>query len=140
MKFRKENEKMKDKLTFDKNKAKEFFLEEISFLVGPYELKDLIANKIDEINIVDVRKYDDYIEGHIPYAIHVPYDSLEEHLVMFEKDKVNIVYCYNNFCKLGHKAAYKIAKEGYPVQVLHGGYRTWKKFDFDTVKTSADEG
>jgi len=129
---------MKDKLTFDKNKAKEFFLEEISFLVGPYELEDLIKNKIDEINIVDVRKYDDYIDGHIPYAIHVPYDSLEEHFVMLEKNKVNIVYCYNNFCKLASKAAYKLAKEGYPVQVLHGGYKTWEKFGFDTVKTSAD--
>ena len=129
---------MKDKLPFDTKKAKEFFLEEISFCTGPFELKELIKEKIEELNIVDVRKYDDYIEGHIPFAIHVPFDSLEEHLVMFEKDKVNIVYCYNQFCKLGAKAAYKIAEKGYPVMVLAGGYHTWKKLDFETVKTDAN--
>ena len=113
---------MKENLTFDFQKAKEFFLEEISFIASIYELKKLIENEIESINIVDVRKYDDYIDGHIPYAIHIPYESLEEHLVMLEKHKVNIVYCYDYNCKLAHKAAYKIAENSYPVKVLNGGF------------------
>ena len=84
---------MKNKtFTFNSNKAKEFFLEKISFELSPKKLEKLIKEEIETINIVDVRNYDDYIDGHIPYAIHVPMDSLEEHLVMFEKEKLNIVY------------------------------------------------
>ena len=130
---------MKESFTFDKNKAKEFFMEQLSFFASIYELKKLIENDIESINIVDVRKYDDYIDGHIPYAIHIPYESLEEHLVMLEKEKVNIVYCYDYNCKLGLKAAYEIAEKGYPVKVLVGGYHTWHKLGYDTVKTSANE-
>ena len=123
-------------ITENTKKAEEFFLNELSFIVSPFDLKRQIENKIEDLNIVDVRKYDDYIEGHIPYAIHVPYDSLEEHLIMFEKHKLNIVYCYSQLCQLAHKTAYEIAKKDYMVKVLAGGYRTWEKMGYDTVKTA----
>ena len=131
---------MKDKnFTFNSGKAKEFFLEKISFEISPRELEKHIKNNIEDINIVDVRSYDDYIDGHIPFAIHVPLDSLEEHLVMFDKDKVNIVYSYCPYCKKGHKAAYMIADKGYPVMVLCGGYKIWHEIGFDTVKTGSND-
>ncbi len=129
---------MKESLTFDTSKAKNFFLEQISYIASIYELKNLIENDIENINIIDVRKYDDYIDGHIPYAIHIPYDSMEEHLVMLEKNKVNIIYCYDYNCKLGYKAAYKAADKGYPTKVLLGGFHTWKKMNYEVVKTSAE--
>ncbi len=123
-------------LTENTKKAEEFFLNELSFIISPFKLKSMIENEIEDINIVDVRKYEDYIEGHIPYAIHVPYESLDEHLVMFEKKKLNIVYCYSQYCALAHKTAYEIAKRGYMVMVVNGGYKTWEKMSFDTVKTA----
>lgn len=123
-------------LTENTKKAEEFFLNELSFIISPFKLKRMIENEIENINIVDVRKYEDYIEGHIPYAIHVPYESLDEHLVMFEKKKLNIVYCYSQYCALAHKTAYEVAKRGYMVMVVNGGYKTWEKMSFDTVKTA----
>ncbi len=130
---------MSENLTKDLHKAKEFFLEQISFIASIYELKNLIENDIENINIIDVRKYDDYIDGHIPYAIHIPYESMDEHLVMLEKNKINIIYCYDYNCKLGYKAAYKAVENGFPTKVLQGGYRAWKKMDYDIIKTSANE-
>ena len=130
---------MKEKITENHAKAKEFFLEKISFMLTPYELKEMIANNLNEINIIDVRAYDDYIDGHIPYAIHIPFDSIEEHLVMLEKDKTNIVYGYSEFCKLPAKACYIIATKNYPVMLLRGGYHIWEKIGFDTIKTSSDK-
>lgn len=123
-------------LTENTKKAEEFFLNELSFIMSPFELKRKIEHDIENINIIDVRKYDDYIDGHIPYAIHVPYESLEEHLIMFEKHKLNIIYCYSQLCQLAHKTAYEIAKRGYMTVVLSGGYRTWEKMGYDTVKTA----
>ncbi|MBQ8636044.1 hypothetical protein IJ425_07840 [bacterium] len=124
------------KLTFDSSKAREYFLKEISFNASPYELHEKIKDCIEDLNIIDVRKYDDYIDGHIPFAIHVPFDSLEEHIVMFEKDKLNVVYSYCPYCKMASKAAYTLADKGYPVVVLKGGYKIWCKIGYDTVKTS----
>lgn len=129
---------MKNKnFTFNSNKAKEFFLEKISFEISPRELEMYIKSNIEDINIVDVRSYDDYIDGHIPFAIHVPIDNLEEHLVMFDKDKVNIVYSYCPYCKMADKAAYIIADKNYPVMKLCGGYKIWHEIGFDTIKTSS---
>ncbi len=130
---------MKENFTFEKNKAKEFFMNQISFIASIYQLKNLIENDIENINIVDVRKYDDYLDGHIPYAIHVPYESIDEHYIMFEKEKINIIYCYDYNCKLGYKAAYKAAENGFPVMVLNGGFHAWKKMDYDIVRNSADD-
>lgn len=131
---------MKDKtFTFNSGKAKEFFLEKLSFEMSPKELEENIRNNIEEINIVDVRAYDDYIDGHIPFAIHVPLNNLDEHLVMLEKDKVNIVYSYCPFCKLAQKAGFMMAEKGYPVMIMCGGYRIWKDYGFDTIKTSSDD-
>lgn len=131
---------MKEKnYTFNSAKAKEFFLEKISFEISPRKLEKCIKENIEDINIVDVRLYEDYIEGHIPFAIHVPLDSLEEHLVMFDKDKVNIVYSYCPYCKKAQEAAYMIAEKGYPVMTLCGGYKIWKEIGFDTIKTASEE-
>ena len=98
-------------LTFNSGKAKDYFLHKISFEISPRELKKHIDENIENINIVDVRCYDDYIDGHIPFAIHVPLDSLEEHLVMFDKDKINIVYSYCPYCKKIRGALIKIMSE-----------------------------
>ncbi len=129
---------MKEKITFETKKARDFFLEKISFLTGPFELQELIKEKIEDINIIDVRRYDDYIDGHIPFAVHVPYETMDEYYEMFSKDKVNIIYCYNAYCKLAAKAAYKAADKGFPVVVLEGGYHIWKKLGFECIKTSSD--
>ena len=129
---------MKEKITKDTKKAAEFFLEKISFCASPFELKDMIADNINEINIIDVRAYDDYIDGHIPYAIHLPYKNIEEHLVMLEKDKTNIVYSYCPYCKLAHKVACYIAQKDYPVMVLNGGFKIWKELEYDIIKTSSN--
>ena len=99
-------------------------------------LYNINKSMIENINIIDVRTYDDYIDGHIPFAIHVPFDSLEEHLVMFEKDKINVVYSYCQFCKKALKAAYMLAEHNYPVMVLSCGIKGWEKMNYDIIKTS----
>ncbi len=126
---------MKENFTFDTKKAHEFFSKKISFCTAPYELKNMIENEIDAINIVDVRKYDDYIDGHIPFAIHMPIELFEENISLLDKDKINIFYCYNQFCQLALKACIMASEKGYPVQIMEGGYLAWTKFGFDTVKT-----
>ena len=127
---------MKNKnFTFNSGKAREYFLEKISFEISPWELKKHSEEKINALNIIDVRDYDDYISGHIPFAIHIPMGEIEEHTKMFEKDIVNIVYGYCPCCIRASQAASIIADNNHPVMTLCGGFKAWKELNFDTVKT-----
>lgn len=127
------------KLTKNTGKAEEFFKSLLAFTVSPDRLKHLMEKHLEEYTLVDLREYDDYIKGHIPFAIHVPFDQLEEQTVQFSKDRINIVYGYSPFCQLAKKAAYHLAKEGYPVRELWGGFKAWKKRDFDIVENESGD-
>ncbi len=122
----------------DNKKAEEFFKEKLAFTIGPDCLNNMMKEYLDKFTLIDLRDYDDYIKGHIPYAVHVPFDQFEEQMLQFSKDKINIVYSYSYLCRKSTKAAYRLAKEGYPVKELIGGYKGWKKRDFDIVENDSD--
>lgn len=126
-------------ITKDLSRAKKFFEDIISFTVGPFTLDDIIENRINSINIVDVREYNDYINGHIPYAVHIPYKEIKEHIDMLDKDKVSIIYTYSDSCPRAYKSALELIEKHYPSVILRGGYREWKKFDLDIVKTDTTD-
>lgn len=122
------------KMTKNTGKAKEFFLQELAFKTGPDRLKNMIANNLEDFNLIDVRDYDDYIKSHIPYAVHIPMDQLHEQMEKLSKDKINIFYSYCPLCQRCVKAAYHAADKGYPAMTLIGGFKGWKKREFDVVE------
>lgn len=128
-----------EKITKDLSRAKKFFENIVSFTVGPHSLDEIIAHRINTVNILDVREYDDYSDGHIPYAIHLPYKNIEENLEILDKDKATIIYTYSDSCPRAYNTALELLKHNYPVVVLRGGFRMWKKFDFDIIKTDSNE-
>lgn len=126
-------------ITEDLSRAKKFFEDIVSFTIGPFSLDDTIARRIDTINIVDVREYEDYIEGHIPYAVHIPYKEAAEHIKMLNKDRVTIVYSYSDSCPRAYKTALSLIEKHFPTATLRGGFKEWKKFDLDIIKTNSDD-
>ena len=126
-------------ITKDLSRSKKFFEDIISFTVGPFSLDEIIAHRIDSINIADVREYDDYIEGHIPFAVHIPYKQAKEHIDMLDKQKVTVVYTYSDSCPRAYNKALKLIEKQYPAVVLRGGFKEWKNFDFDIIKTDAPD-
>ncbi len=127
------------KRTNDTNKAKEYFLNELAYTIGPLKLKKMLEKHLEEFDLFDLREYEDFIKGHIPFASHLPADQLEDQLVKFSKEKINILYSYNFTCHLAAKCAYKLADEGYPVMVLTGGFKGWKKNDFDIIEDDVSD-
>lgn len=125
------HDKIKE-IRFDSDKAKCFFSKMLAFTLGPVELKDLMDE--GNINVVDVRQPQDYEIAHIPNAISIPKDQLENNMDKLSKEKVTVVYCYNQQCHLGAKAALILADYGYPVMLLEGGFKTWTEdFRFATT-------
>jgi rhodanese-related sulfurtransferase len=118
-------------ITRQTQRAKEYFEDKVAFTVGPIELKKSMDEERNSIEIIDVRKREDYEKGHIPSAISIPGAETEMSLNKLSQDKINIVYCYTQQCHLAAKSALILAERGYPVIELEGGFEAWKNYDFD---------
>jgi molybdopterin/thiamine biosynthesis adenylyltransferase/rhodanese-related sulfurtransferase len=81
--------------------------------------------------IVDVRERDEWDEGHIPGAVHVPRGHLESRIESAAPDKTRPVLVY---CSAGNRSAFaaKTLEElGYEhVVSLAGGFTDWKRNGF----------
>lgn len=115
----------------DPAKAKEYFEAKMAFTTGPIELERMIRS--GEVNVVDVRASEDYVEGHIPGAVSLPKDRWQT-LEGLRKDKVNVLYCYSQVCHLAAAAAVEFSGMGYPVMEMEGGFRAWKEHELDIEK------
>lgn len=133
---KKEGHKMTDNINeIRKNTqvAESYFSQRLAFTLGPVELKSMLADK--KVKLVDVRAKEDFDEGHIPEAISIPKSELKDRLHELSMDDVHVVYCYNAQCHLAAAAAYILAKYGYAVMELEGGFKVWvHDFKFETVK------
>ena len=82
---------------------------------------------------VDVRERDEWDEGHIPGAIHVPRGNLESRIENAVADRSARIVLY---CAAGSRSAFaaKTLEElGYDdVASLAGGYTDWKRNGFPT--------
>jgi rhodanese-related sulfurtransferase len=122
-----------DKIRFDTQIAEDFFAEKLAFTLGPVELQHMLAE--NKVKLIDVRRKEDYDEGHIPEAISIPKEELTEKLAQLSENDVHVVYCYNQQCHLGAAAALSLAKHGYPVMELEGGFDAWAEdFKFEVAK------
>ncbi|MFO1350229.1 MAG: rhodanese-like domain-containing protein [Gammaproteobacteria bacterium] len=110
--------------TTDFVKAKEFFAAKMAFTTGTSELAGKIKRN-EDIVIVDVRMPSDYAKGYIPGAIHLP-NGKWRGAQGLARDKIHIVYCYSQTCRLAAAAALEFATQGYPVMEMEGGFAAWQ--------------
>ena len=80
----------------------------------------------DDYVIVDVRREDEYAEGHIPGAILIPNESITEYEPPEElpdSDQIILVYCRSG--RRSKEASEKLAKMGYSRVYEFGGIIDW---------------
>jgi len=101
--------------------------------------RELIADAEDAgVALIDVRERDEWEEGHLPGAVHVPRGSLESRIEAAVPDRSTPVVAY---CGSGNRSAFaaKTLEElGYKnVYSLAGGYTDWKRngFPFELPQT-----
>lgn len=112
--------------------AQDYFTKILAYRLGPVELQRMLDE--NKVNLLDVRRKEDYDIGHIKGAISIPEEFLDTSLDRLSKDKITVVYCYNQQCHLGAKACLILAEYGYPVMLLEGGFKTWaQEFNFEVI-------
>ena len=90
---------------------------------------DLLAKlqKDKSIVVLDVRTPGEYSEGHVPSAVNIPYDEIEDEVAKTIKDKQQqiVVYCRSGY--RASKAEAALADLGYN-NILHleGDMLNWK--------------
>jgi rhodanese-related sulfurtransferase len=112
--------------TYRKAEAVRFFEEKLTFTCGPSEVEHLEKEE-GGVNIIDVRRPEDYRKGHIPNAVNLPREQWES-FVGLSKDKLNVVYCYTQQCHLATRACLLFARKGFRVKELEGGWKAWREY------------
>jgi sulfur-carrier protein adenylyltransferase/sulfurtransferase len=120
------------------------------------ELLSHVKSEIDEVDprgasvlldgddppaLLDVRERDEWEEGHLPGAVHVPRGSLESRVeqALPDRDREVVVYC-----SVGNRSAFAaktLTELGYNhVRSLAGGVTEWKRNGFPVVVPRALAG
>lgn len=89
------------------------------------EAKEIFKTPGDYI-ILDVRRADEFADGHIPGAINVANESIVDKEPVELPDKQQTIYVY---CRSGNRskqASEKLAKMGYTNIIEFGGILDWK--------------
>lgn len=107
--------------------AVKFFEEKIKYEIDPYSVRKIVDAKDSNYVIVDVRDNDSYKKGHIPTAINIPSYEIDENLKKLPKNKKLILYCYHVVCFAAPKVALMLAKKGFDVMEMVGGFDEWQK-------------
>ncbi|MCG8540655.1 MAG: rhodanese-like domain-containing protein [Clostridia bacterium] len=108
-------------------KSDETFSETLKYAyrkITPQQAKVLISNN-DDLTVLDVRDERDFLDGHMPNAVLMPYKlARKNYESLLDKKKKYLVYCYNG--KKSEKLAKTLGGKGFSrVYVLAGGMEKW---------------
>ncbi len=121
----------------DPRQAREFFAQRLLYTAGPCDIDGRTRRK-ELITVVDVRRAADYREGHVAGAISLPQGRWHT-LAGLSKDRLTIVYGYDQNCRLATAAAVEFASAGYAVMEMEGGFAAWRAAGRDVETLDASE-
>lgn len=93
-------------------------------LVGHAELLERARRR--GVVVLDVRPPDEYASGHIPGAISVPLEQLEDRLASLPRDVEIVAYCRGPYCLLAPQAVELLRERGFHARRLEDGFPEWR--------------
>ena len=82
--------------------------------------------KHDLVTVLDVRPNEEYAAGHVPGAVNIPLNELEEYLKQLDTKQEIIAYCRGPHCILAYDAVAKLRDKGLTARRLQDGFPEWK--------------
>jgi rhodanese-related sulfurtransferase len=101
--------------------------------LSPGELRDLLREKDSPYILVDVREDNEWANGRIPGAIHVPLSRFAKDVGKIPTSKQIIFYCQSG---MRSRSALKLAKaQGLDADThLGGGISEWRRHDMPIMR------
>jgi len=78
------------------------------------------------VTILDVRPRHEYNAGHIPGALSIPLEELEDHLAEVPAEHQIVAYCRGAYCVLAHDAVRMLTAHGHSAARLIDGMLEWR--------------
>lgn len=91
------------------------------------EHEDLLSRvRSGRVTVIDVRPEREFSAGHIPQAISIPLDELEEKMKALPRDGEIVAYCRGPYCLLSVEAVEKLRAAGFAARRLADGFPEWR--------------
>ena len=88
------------------------------------ELQDQVRS--GAITLLDVRPAQEYASGHLPGALNIPVEELQERLRELQQGRPVVAYCRGPFCALSQEAVELLRAQGLEAIRFDSGYPEWK--------------
>lgn len=75
--------------------------------------------------LLDVRSPQDYESGHIPGAINIPTEELDQHLAQLPRNQEILAYCGGRYCVLSIEAVAWLRVKGFQADRVYDGFPGW---------------
>ena len=93
----------------------------------PLTRDELIARQSHgDVMVLDVRPADEFAAGHIPGALSIPLETLDEQLGRLPRDVTIVAYCRGPYCVLAPLAIEKLRAAGFASRRLADGLPEWR--------------
>lgn len=79
-----------------------------------------------DVVVLDVRPAAEYDGGHLPGAVHIPLDELEQRLAELPRDREIVAYCRGQYCVLAHDAVRVLSGHGFTARRAADGVLEWR--------------
>jgi len=76
--------------------------------------------------LVDLRPDDEFEEGHLPHALHVPFEALPAQARELPSGRDLLVYCRGPFCLMALEGTRQLRQMSYPAQRLRFSVPEWR--------------
>jgi len=118
----------------------DYYKSKLTFEMDPSDLYSAFEENTDFI-AVDTRQAFGFEKEHIPTAINVPHQEMNEETTKhLDKTKTYVCYCDGIGCNASTKGALKMTKLGFKVKELIGGLEWWKFDGYATEGTKPSKG
>lgn len=93
----------------------------------PVPARELLERaRLGLVTVLDVRPRREYEAGHLPGAINLPLDELEQRLSELPADREIVAYCRGPYCMLAFEAVAKLRQKGLRARRLEAGFPEWR--------------
>ena len=90
-----------------------------------------------DLLLIDVRRPDEYSSGHLPHAVNMPLDDIEEWMTKIEAGADIAAYCRGPCCFAAEAARDRLRERGICLSVVRTGVMEWSS---DGLPLESDEG
>ncbi len=112
-------------------------LAEVGYLVNTFltvkdELEPLrreeLMQRVEQglVTVIDVRPEEEYAAGHLPGAVNIPPQELEQRLQLLDAGQQIVAYCRGSHCVYSYNAVHQLRERGFTASRLEDGFPEWK--------------